>query len=76
MDKKAIVLNTLNKYSCVSSKQLTGWIKKMYNVDMTAAAVGGTLRSLMAKGKVGSSNCGNGSTVYWVIKDEGRVRIN
>ena len=52
------------------------WIKKTYNVDMSAATVRGMLRSLTAKGLVGSSNCGNGFTVYWVVKDENRVRIN
>lgn len=76
MDKKTIVFNTLNKYGCVSSKQLAGWVKKTYNVDMSATAVSGVLRGLTAKGLIGSSNCGNGSTVYWVIKDENRVRIN
>lgn len=76
MDKKTIILNTLNKYGCVSSTQLAGWIKKTYNVDMSAATVRGMLRSLTAKGLVDSSNCGNGFTVYWVVKDENRVRIN
>lgn len=68
MNKKLIVYNTLAKYSCVSAKQLVGWIKKMNDVDMSASAVGGILRGLTVKGLVGCSNCGNGSTVYWVIK--------
>lgn len=68
MGKKEIVVDTLKRYRCVSASQLSGWIKKTHNVDMSPSSVSGILRGLVSRGLVGKSNCGNGKTVYWVIE--------
>lgn len=68
MTKSKMVYETLKQYSCVNSKVLSGWIKRIYNEDISPASVSGSLRKYVAQGKVGKSNCGNGSTVYWVIE--------
>lgn len=68
MEKKEIVIDTLKKYKSVSASQLSGWIKKTHDVDMSPSSVSGVLRGLVSHGLVGKSNCGNGKTVYWVIE--------
>lgn len=68
MEKKEIVIDTLKKYKCVSASQLSGWIKKAHDVDMSPSSVSGVLRGLVSRGLVGKSNCGNGKIVYWVIE--------
>ena len=68
MEKKESVLDTLKKYKCGSASQLSGWIKKTHDVDMSPSSVSGVLRGLVSHGLVGKSNCGNGKTIYWVIE--------
>ena len=54
MGKKEIVIDTLKKYKCVSASQLSGWIKKTHDVDMSPSSVSGVLRGLVSHGLVGS----------------------
>lgn len=68
MTKKEIVLQMLDRYSCVTANQLSGFIKRTTGEDMSPASVGGQLRSLVNQGKVGKSNL-TGKTVYWRIKE-------
>lgn len=69
MTKAELVYEVLNQYSCVSAKELSMWIKRTKDIDMSPQSVSGVLRTLTVKGKVGCSNCGNGATVYWCRND-------
>lgn len=65
MDTKELVIQALTEYSCVTTKQLSNYIKRMYNQAISPASIGGILRTFEREGKVGKSNCGIG-THYWV----------
>lgn len=66
MTKQEIVIKALEMNGTSNSKQLSCVIKRKMGIDMTPSAVGGVLRAMVAKGQVGKSNCGAGSTVYWL----------
>lgn len=64
--KRDVVRAVLAQRSCVSAQDLARWIKRDIGLTMTPSAVAGVLRPMVSSGEVGSSNCGYGSTVYWV----------
>lgn len=66
--KKDIVRAVLARRSCVSAQDLARWVKRDIGLTMTPSAIAGVLRPMVNSGEVGSSNCGYGSTVYWVNK--------
>lgn len=66
MGKQDIVKEILQNYDCQTAKQIAALCKRLYNLDITSSGVGSILRRLTEKGIVGSSNCGYGSTVYWI----------
>lgn len=66
MNKTDFVKEALAEYGTCNVKQLSCFIKRKYNEDITPSSISGTLRTLVAKGLVGRSNCGAGSTMYWV----------
>lgn len=68
MTKQEIVIKALELNGTSNSKQLSCVIKRKLGIDMTPSAVGGILRTMVAKGQVGKSNCGAGSTVYWLAR--------
>lgn len=70
MTKQEIILKGLILNGPSNAKQLASAIKRKLDYDITPASASGTLRTLVALGKVSRSNCGNGSTVYWVNKEE------
>lgn len=67
--KSEIVLEALTNYGSSSAKQLSAYIKRTYNEDISPASVSGQLRRPVNEGKVGKSNL-TGTTVYWVRKEE------
>lgn len=69
MEKTELVYTVLNQYPCVSAKELSNHIKRTTQVSISPQSVSGILHTLSLKGKVASSNCGNGYTVYWCRKD-------
>lgn len=66
MDKKTIICEALKQYGTCSAKQLSAFIKRRFNEDISPASCTGTLRALVSRGLVGKSNCGAGSTMYWL----------
>lgn len=66
MTKKEIVIEALNQFGTSNNKQLSAFIKRKFDVDMTPSSVTGTLRTLVSQGLVGKSNCGAGCTMYWL----------
>lgn len=70
MTNKEAVIAALKESSCQTSKQITAYCMRKFNYEITPSAVGGALRSLIREGKAASSNCGNGTTVYWICEHE------
>lgn len=66
MTNKELVLRALSEYSCVTTKELSNYIKRTYNESISPASIGGVLRTYIKEGKVAKSNCGIG-THYWVV---------
>lgn len=68
MTNQEAVVKVLERCGCQTSKQIACMCKYWFDFDITPSAVGGALRALAMKNKVASSNCGNGATVYWLVK--------
>ena len=66
MEKQEVIMKVLERSGCQTSKQISALSKRWYNFDISASSASGILKSLEAKGVVGSSNCGYGATVYWL----------
>lgn len=75
-DKKTIVVEALKDYGCCTGKQLSAYIKRRFNEDISPASVGGVLRSMVNQGLVGKSNCGAGSMRYWLNNAAWEVKEN
>ncbi len=70
MEKQEVVIKVLENCGCQSAKQIACSCKRLFDFDITPAGVGGVLRGLVSRGLAASSNCGNGATVYWLMKGE------
>ena len=70
MEKKEIVKKVLEESGCLTSNQISCFCKRRYDLDITPNSVSGILRGMIAKGEAASSNCGNGSTVYWLYSHD------
>lgn len=68
MTKIEIIMEALANYGTSSAKQLSGYIKRTYNEDISPASVSGQLRKPIAQGKVVKSSY-TGTTVYWIRKE-------
>lgn len=66
INKTKFVKDALTTYGTCNAKQLSCFIKRKYNEDISPSVISGVLRTLVAKGAAGKSNCGAGSTMYWV----------
>jgi len=65
MTNKELVLQALSEYSCVTTSELSNYIKRSYNEEISPSSIGGILKTYIKEGKVAKSNCGLG-THYWV----------
>lgn len=66
MTNKELILRALSEYSCVTTKELSNYIKRTYKEDISPSSIAGALRTYIKEGKVAKSNCGIG-THYWVV---------
>lgn len=66
MTNKELILRALSEYSCVTTKELSNYIKRTYNQSISPSSIAGALRTYIQEGKVAKSNCGIG-THYWVV---------
>lgn len=69
MNTKELILEALTTFGTSSAKQLSAYIKRTYNEDISPASVSGQLRRPVSQGQVAKSNL-TGTTVYWVRKEE------
>jgi len=66
MTNKELILSALSEYPCVTTSELSNYIKRTYKEDISPSSIGGALKSYIKEGKVAKSNCGLG-THYWVV---------
>lgn len=69
MTNVEVVTKVLERISCQTSRQIATAAKRMFDYDMTPQQAAGAIRSLRNKNKIGSSNCGNGASVYWLVEE-------
>ena len=65
MEKVTMITNILHEHPCLNSNEIKGFIYRKYGENISAQSVAGTLRPLIAQGKVGKSNA-TGKMVYWM----------
>lgn len=68
MTKLEMVIDVLRDHPCLSGHEITGFINRKFGQIITAQSAAGTLRPLIAQGKVGKSNA-TGKMVYWLNGD-------
>ncbi len=70
MDNREAIVKVLSRCGCQNAKQISCLCKRWYGHDVSPGAASGTLRAMIDKEEIGSSNCGNGATVYWLLNKE------
>lgn len=65
MEKIEMITTVLHEHPCLNSNEIKGFIYRKYGVTISAQSVAGTLRPLVAQGKVGKDNH-TGKMVYWM----------
>ena len=65
---KEMVVEILNEYGAMTSRQIAVQINNKMGVSLTPAQVAGALRPLIAQGKAANSKDAYGKTVYWTVK--------
>lgn len=68
MTNKEMVIEILNEYGAMTSRQISVQIFNKMGVSLTPAQVAGVLRPLIAAGKAANSKDEHGKTKYWMVK--------
>lgn len=71
MTNLEIVETILNERSCMTSKSISTAAMRKFGVSISPTQVGGALRSLDRKGRIGVSKNEKNQNVYWLVKSEG-----
>lgn len=66
MINKEMVVEVLNTYGAMTSRQIAVQINNKMGVVLSPAQVAGALRPLAAKGLAANSKNAQGKTVYWL----------
>jgi DNA-binding PadR family transcriptional regulator len=74
MENKEMVIEVLNDYGAMTSRQIAVQINLRHNVVLSPAQVAGALRPLVAKGIAANSKDSHNKTVYW-ITDFGKQEL-
>ena len=70
MTNLEIVEIILNERSCMTSKSISTAAMRKFGVSISPTQVGGALRSLDRKGRIGVSKNEKNQNVYWLIERE------
>ena len=70
MTNKEMVIEILNEYGAMTSRQISVQIFNKMGVSLTPAQVAGVLRPLIAAGKAANSKDEHGKTKYWMVKTQ------
>ena len=65
MTKKEMIVKVLTEHPCLTGNEIKGFVNRMFGENISAQSAAGTLRPLIAQGKVGKSYA-TGKTVYWL----------
>lgn len=74
MTNKELVVNVLNTYGAMTSRQIAVQINNKHGISITPAQVAGALRPLAAKGMTANSKDAHGKSVYW-LTDYGKQEL-
>jgi DNA-binding PadR family transcriptional regulator len=74
MTNKKMVVEVLNTYGAMTSRQIAIQINNKMGVVLTPAQVAGALRPLAAKGMTANSKDAHGKSVYW-LTDYGKQEL-
>ena len=71
MTTREMVVEVLREHPCLNSFEIKGFVFRKFGETISPQSAAGTLRPLIAAGKVGKDNH-TGKTVYW-LKEEVNV---
>ena len=74
MTNKDLVIDVLNTYGAMTSRQIAVQINNIHGVVLTPAQVAGATRPLTAKGMTANSKDAHGKSVYW-LTDYGKHEL-
>lgn len=66
MTNKEMVLNVMEQFGAMTSKQIAVQVNLHHNVILTPSQVAGTIRPLIAKGYAANSKDERNQTRYWL----------
>ena len=70
MTNKKMVVEVLQNYGAMTSRQIAVQIFNKYGASITPAQVAGVLRPLIVKGEAANSKDERNQTRYWLVKRE------
>ena len=74
MTNKELIVDVLNTYGAMTSRQIAVQINKVHGVVLTPAQVAGAMRPLTAKGMTANSKDAHNKSVYW-LTDFGKKEL-
>ena len=74
MTNKELVVDVLNTYGAMTSRQIAVQINNVHGVVLTPAQVAGALRPLAARGMAANSKDAHNKSVYW-LTDFGKKEL-
>ena len=74
MTNKELVVDVLNTYGAMTSRQIAVQINNVHGVVLTPAQVAGAMRPLTAKGMTANSKDAHNKSVYW-LTDYGKEQL-
>ena len=74
MTNKELVVDVLNTYGAMTSRQIAVQINNVHGVILTPAQVAGAMRPLTAKGMTANSKDAHSKSVYW-LTDYGKQEL-
>ena len=74
MENKEMVVEVLNDYGAMTSRQIAVQINLRHDVVLSPAQVAGAMRPMVAKGYAANSKDSHNKTVYW-LTDFGKREV-
>ena len=65
MTRAEMIINVLTEHPCLNSNEIKGFLYRKYGESISPQSISGTLRPLVAQGRVGKDNH-TGKMVYWM----------
>jgi len=75
MTTKEAVVEIVKAHPCMTSKEIQGFVKRSYGMDISTQGVAAALRPFITQGRASKAPNSNGKTVYWFVKPAWEVDI-